>query len=81
MIAALLTGLTVLSSWDTATSEIAAINTLIDGLHRAVDRGDFQFSFARYTSTAVFMGTDKIEHWTIHAFNQYSALAFADGHG
>lgn len=81
VIAALLTGLTILSSWATATPEMQAINRLIDGLHRDADSGEFQSYFDRYTPTAVFMGTDKTERWTIDAFKQYAAPAFADGHG
>ena len=81
VISALLTGLTILSSWAAATPETQAINTLIDGLHRDADRGEFQTYFDRYTPNAVFMGTDKTERWTIDEFKRYAAPAFADGHG
>ena len=37
--------------------------------------------FDRYSSDAVFLGTDKTERWTIEEFKNYAKTAFADGHG
>ena len=76
VIAALLTGLTILSSWATATPEMEAINRLIDGLHRDADRGEFQSYFDSYTPTAVFMGTDKTARWTIDAMLSCTNLTY-----
>lgn len=58
-----------------------ALDSLIDGLHKDAHEGNFETYFARYTSDAVFMGTDKTERWTVDAFKAYAAPAFEDGHG
>ena len=57
------------------------IDALINGLHRDAHEGNFQTYFARYTSEAIFLGTDKTERWTIEEFKAYAKPAFADGHG
>ena len=59
----------------------SSLDSLIDGLHKDAHEGNFETYFARYTSDAVFMGTDKTERWTIGAFKTYAAPAFEDGHG
>ena len=68
------------SLWAQETAR-PALDSLIDGLHRDAHEGNFETYFARYTSDAVFMGTDKTERWTIDAFKTYAAPAFEDGHG
>jgi hypothetical protein len=68
------------SIWAQGTSQ-PALDTLIDGLHKDAHEGNFDTYFARYTSDAVFMGTDKTERWTIDEFKTYAAPAFEDGHG
>ena len=57
------------------------LDFLLDGLHRDAHEGNFQTYFSRYTSDAVFLGTDKTERWTIEEFKAYAKPAFADGHG
>ena len=57
------------------------INTLLDGLHQDAHEGNFESYFNRYTSDAIFLGTDKTERWTIEEFKAYAKPAFADGHG
>ncbi len=57
------------------------INILLDGLHKDAHRGNFEAYFDRYSSDAVFLGTDKTERWTIQEFKSYAEPAFADGHG
>ena len=42
-----------------------SIDALLDGLHRDAHEGKFQTYFARYIPSAVFLGTDKTERWTI----------------
>jgi hypothetical protein len=54
---------------------------LLDGLHQDAHEGNFQSYFERYTSDAVFLGTDKSERWSIEEFKGYAEPAFADGHG
>ena len=57
------------------------LDALLDGLHQDAHDGNFQTYFARYSSDAVFLGTDKSERWTIEEFKSYAKPAFADGHG
>ena len=58
-----------------------AINALLDGLHQDAHEGNFESYFARYTSDAIFLGTDKTERWTIDELKAYAKPAFADGNG
>jgi len=57
------------------------LNALLDGLHRDAHEGNFQSYFERYSSDAVFLGTDKTERWTINEFKAYAEPAFEDGNG
>ena len=57
------------------------IDSLIDGLHKDAHEGNFDSYFSRYSSDAIFLGTDKIERWTIEEFKAYARPAFDDGHG
>ena len=57
------------------------VNELLDGLHNDAHKGNFDSYFDRYSSDAVFLGTDKTERWTIEEFKNYAKTAFADGHG
>ena len=57
------------------------IDALLDGLHKDAHKGNFEAYFDRYSSDAVFLGTDKTERWTIQEFKSYAKPAFADGHG
>jgi len=65
----------------TSDDQSVAIDALLDGLHQDAREGNFQTYFARYSSDAVFLGTDKTERWTIEEFKAYAKPAFADGHG
>ena len=58
-----------------------SLDALLDGLHQDAHEGNFQTYFERYTSDAVFLGTDKTERWSIEEFKAYAEPAFADGHG
>ena len=57
------------------------IDALIDGLHKDAHEGNFDSYFSRYSSDAIFLGTDKTERWTIEEFKAYARPAFNDGHG
>ena len=48
------------------------INKLLDGLHEDAHKGNFEAYFDRYSSDAVFLGTDKTERWTIQEFKSYA---------
>ncbi len=64
-----------------ADDQIAELDALLDGLHQDAHEANFEAYFARYTSDAVFLGTDKTERWTIKEFKEYAKPAFTDGHG
>ena len=64
-----------------ADDQHVAIDALLDGLHQDAHEGNFESYFARYTSDAIFLGTDKTERWTIDEFKAYAKPAFADGNG
>ena len=57
------------------------IDALLDGLHQDAHEGNFDSYFDRYSSDAIFLGTDKTERWTIDEFKAYARPAFNDGHG
>ena len=65
-----------MSSWSETTPD-----DLLDGLHQDAHEGNFQSYFERYTSDAVFLGTDKSERWSMDEFKAYAEPAFADGRG
>ena len=56
----------------TADDHVSEINTLLDGLHEDAHKGNYESYFKRYTSDAVFLGTDKTERWTIKEFRAYA---------
>ena len=64
-----------------ADDQQTEIDVLLDGLHQDAQEANFNTYFARYTSDAIFLGTDKTERWTIEEFKEYAKPAFADGHG
>ena len=57
------------------------LNALLDGLHQDAREGNFNTYFSRYSSDAIFLGTDKTERWTLEEFKDYAIPAFDDGHG
>lgn len=65
----------------TANDYVNEINNLLDGLHEDAHKGNYESYFKRYTSDAVFLGTDKTERWSIEEFKAYAEPVFADGHG
>ena len=65
----------------TTDDQLVAIDALLDGLHQDAHEGNLQAYFDRYSSDAVFLGTDKTERWTMEEFKAYTKPAFADGHG
>ena len=64
-----------------ADDQRSMVDALLDGLHQDAHEANFQTYFARYSSDAVFLGTDKTERWTIKEFKDYAKPAFSDGHG
>ena len=57
------------------------LNALLDGLHQDAHEGNFNTYFSRYSSDAIFLGTDKTERWTLEEFKDYARPTFDDGHG
>ena len=57
------------------------LDALLNGLHLDAHKGNFESYFDRYSTDAVFLGTDKTERWTIEEFKAYAKPAFLDGHG
>ena len=44
-----------------ADDQLIMIDALLDGLHQDAHEGNFETYFARYTSDAIFLGTDKTD--------------------
>ena len=57
------------------------LDALLNGLYLDAHKGNFESYFDRYSTDAVFLGTDKTERWTIEEFKAYAKPAFSDGHG
>ena len=57
------------------------LDVLLNGLHLDAHKGNFESYFDRYSTDAVFLGTDKTERWTKEEFKAYAKPAFSDGHG
>ena len=72
---------TLTEDFDISDDKLILIDALLDGLHHDAHKGNFNPYFARFSSDAVFLGTDKNERWTIEEFKAYAKPAFADGHG
>lgn len=70
-----------LVSGASANEDVAAIETLLDGLHSDAAAARFDPYFARFTKTAYFLGTDKSERWDIDQFRAYTQPHFAAGRG
>lgn len=64
-----------------APVQVAAIGGVLDTLHATADKGQLDDYFSLYTDTAIFLGTDATERWTMEQFRTYAEPAFADGHG
>ena len=75
---AILVILVILSQNTWAQSELDA---LIDVLHQDAHEGNFQTYFDRYSTDAIFLGTDKTERRTVEEFKAYAEPAFEDGNG
>ena len=54
-------------------SDIAAINKVLDGYHRAAANGEWDTYFDLMSDDGVFIGTDAQERWVKQEFRQYSS--------
>lgn len=66
---------------EAATPDKALINRTLDTLHQAASKADGEAYFACFDETAIFMGTDAEERWTLAQFKQYASERFATGKG
>ncbi len=64
-----------------ADDQRVSLDIFLDGLHQDAHEGNFNSYFNRYSSDAIFLGTDKTERWNIEEFKLYAKPAFKDGHG
>ncbi len=61
-----------------AKEEIGAV---LDDFHNAASKADFDRYFAHFTDSAVFIGTDSTERWTVDEFKKYCEPNFRIGKG
>jgi len=59
----------------------SAAGAVLDRLHDAAARADFEAYFACFTEDAVFLGTDATERWTMPEFKEYCRPYFGQGRG
>lgn len=60
--------------------EKKAINTILDDWHLAASEGNFERYFMHFTGdSAIFMGTDATERWTVAEFRPWAKPHFEDG--
>ncbi|MBY0307603.1 MAG: nuclear transport factor 2 family protein [Phycisphaerales bacterium] len=56
-------------------------HAVIDALHAAASKADFDAYFALFAPEGVFIGTDAGERWTVEQFKAYAGPVFARGQG
>jgi len=66
---------------DYRAESVAEVGSVLDDLHSAASNAEEQEYFAVFAPSAVFIGTDGRERWTLHEFREYAAPAFAEGTG
>lgn len=59
----------------------AAVHAVLDALHDAASKADGPRYFALFDESAVFLGTDASERWSITKFREYAEARFATGKG
>lgn len=69
------------SAQEAVTPDKALINRTLDTLHEAASKADGAAYFACFDDTAIFMGTDAEERWTLAQFKLYANERFATGKG
>jgi len=58
-----------------------AIWSVLDHLHVAASKADFNEYFSCYAPNAIFLGTDGTERWTLEEFKTYTKARFDTGKG
>jgi hypothetical protein len=69
---------TLLMSVAMAEPDPAAVNEVIDELHRAAADADSETYFGLFSDDAVFVGTDRTERWTMSEFRAFAEPHFAE---
>ena len=68
-------------SFLTNASEQEKVSKVIDALHQYASEARFNDYFDLYSPSAVFIGTDASETWTLEEFKQYAKPVFDRGQG
>lgn len=63
------------------SQEEAAVSAVLDALHDAASKAEFDRYFGLYTDDAIFLGTDATERWTLDQFKAYARPSFDAGRG
>lgn len=58
-----------------------AVESVLDGFHRAASEADGETYFGLFDSEGVFLGTDATERWTVDEFRAYARPHFDRGRG
>lgn len=75
----LLAGLMACETQTDPGSSKQAVNQVMDDWHKAAAAGDFERYFDHFASdSAIFMGTDATERWTVAEFKPWSEPHFAE---
>lgn len=62
-----------------AQTQAAGVDAVLNDLHDAAAKGDFNRYFSHFTDDAVFLGTDASERWTTSEFRAYAKPRFEKG--
>ena len=65
----------------TETAARADVARTLDALHDAASKAEGDRYFALFAPSAVFLGTDSSERWTLDQFKAYARPLFAQGKG
>jgi hypothetical protein len=69
------------SASERKTQNDNSINSLMDNWHKAAAVGDEKIFFGSMDSSAIYLGTDKTEHWTKKEFELWSKKYFDQNKG
>ncbi|WP_456429676.1 nuclear transport factor 2 family protein [Rhodocaloribacter sp.] len=58
-----------------------AVSAVLDALHDAASKADFDRYFGLFAENAVFLGTDATERWSVADFKAYAKPIFDRGRG
>ena len=61
--------------------EKAAVVAVLDDFHAAASEADGERYFGHFAESAVFLGTDSTERWTLQEFRAYGQARFDEGTG